>query len=118
MTTETEEGLGKAIRQARRRTGLTQSELGEFAGADRFAIAAIERGKFTTQVQRLLAVIDAVGLELTLTPRTLRLTQGNAEDMPGAVHAVASVPPVTVAVSNSGTETAEPPATDSAEGPR
>ncbi len=65
--------LGAAIRRARKESGLTQSELGEFAGADRFAIAALERGQVTTQVKRLIAVLDAVGLELTVNPRSRRL---------------------------------------------
>jgi HTH-type transcriptional regulator/antitoxin HipB len=65
--------LGAAIRRARKAVGLTQAELGAFAGADRFAIAALERGQVTTQVKRLVAVLDAVGLELTVSPRSRRL---------------------------------------------
>jgi DNA-binding XRE family transcriptional regulator len=70
--------LGAAIRQARREAGLTQAELGAFAGADRFAIAALERGQVTTQVKRLLSVLDAVGLELVVVPRS-RLLASSGE---------------------------------------
>lgn len=68
--------LGQEIRRARNAAGLTQQELGEFIGADRIAIAALERGEVTTQVRRLLAVLDAVGLEIELQPRTRRLAAG------------------------------------------
>ena len=71
--TQTETKLGAAIRDARVRAHLNQTELGEFAGVDRFTIANLERGQFTTQVRRLLAVLDAVGLELSVTSRSRRL---------------------------------------------
>ncbi len=69
--------LSTAIHDARVEARLTQAELGAFAGADRFAIAALERGQITTQVKRLLAVLDAVGLELTVAPRSRRLAVSN-----------------------------------------
>ena len=65
--------LGAALRHARKRAGLTQAELGEFAGIDRFAVAAIERGHATTQLRRLFALLDAVGLDLVVTPLSCRL---------------------------------------------
>ena len=72
--------LGAAIRRARRAAGLTQAELGEFAGgADRHMIAALERGEVTTQLQRLLDIVDAVGLEIDLRPRTVRLASSVGE---------------------------------------
>lgn len=64
--------LGTAVRDARRKAGLTQAELGEFlGGVDRHVIAAIERGRVTAQVQRILDLFEAVGLELELRPRTV-----------------------------------------------
>jgi transcriptional regulator with XRE-family HTH domain len=75
----TEDRLATRIKAARREAGLTQAELGEFVGADRYAIAALERGHLTTQVRRLLQVLDAVGLEIDLQPRTRRLATGIPE---------------------------------------
>ncbi len=70
--------IGAAIKDARLRAGLTQSELGEFVCADRFAIASLESATVTTQVRRLLDVLDAVGLELDLRPLTQRLAVASA----------------------------------------
>lgn len=65
--------LGQDIRNARIAAGLTQSDLGEFAdGVDRHAVAAIERGDVTKQLGRLLAMLDAMGLEVELVPRAVR----------------------------------------------
>lgn len=72
--------LAAAIRTARSRAHLTQAELGEFVDADRFAIAAIEAGKTTTQLRRLLDVLDAVGLELKVQARTQSLAVNDATD--------------------------------------
>lgn len=65
--------IGAAIRAARKGAGLTQADLGDFIGADRFAIADIERGEVTAQVRRLLDLIDILGLEIVVRPRTLGL---------------------------------------------
>lgn len=73
------EALGTSIRAARRAAGLTQAELGEFVGADRYAIAALERGRTTTQVQRLFDVLGAIGLEVEVRPRTKRLASAHSD---------------------------------------
>lgn len=65
--------LGETIRRARVAANLTQSDLGEFCGGvDRHVIAAIERGAVTTQVQRLFDVLDVLGLDIRVRPRTHR----------------------------------------------
>jgi HTH-type transcriptional regulator/antitoxin HipB len=63
--------LGAAIRRARVDANLTQADVGEFLGGlDRHVVAALERGVVTTQVQRLLELLDVLGLELNVKPRT------------------------------------------------
>lgn len=70
--------LGSAMRRARRALGLTQGELGQYVGGvDRHVVAAIERGEFTQQVQRLIALLDVLGLELTVRPRSERLASAD-----------------------------------------
>jgi len=65
--------LGAAIRRARVEANLTQADVGEFLGGlDRHVVAALERGSVTTQVQRLLDLLDVLGLELDVKPRTHR----------------------------------------------
>ena len=72
------QSLGGAIRQARIDAGLTQSELGEFMGVDRFAVAKLESGRMTTQLRRLIEALDAVGLELTVVPRSRRFAMADS----------------------------------------
>lgn len=61
--------VGVALRAARQRAGLTQAELGEFAGGvDRHLVAALERGQVTIQTQRLFQLLSALGLDLVVRP--------------------------------------------------
>ncbi len=63
--------VGAAIREARKAMGLRQDELAAAAAAGvgvRFLVE-LERGKPTVQLDRVLAVLAAVGLELTVIPR-------------------------------------------------
>ena len=78
--TPDETRLGVAIRDARVRAHLNQTELGEFAGVDRYTIANLERGQFTAQVRRLLAVLEAVGLEIRVVPRSRGLASAAEPD--------------------------------------
>lgn len=65
--------LGHNIREARIAAGLTQADLGDFAGGiDRHTIAAIENGQATKQLERVLTLLDALGLEVELVPRAVR----------------------------------------------
>ncbi|HVX23490.1 MAG TPA: helix-turn-helix transcriptional regulator [Acidimicrobiales bacterium] len=59
---------------------MTQAELGEFAGVDRSTVANLENARLTAQVRRLLAILDALGLHLTVTPRTRLLATAAADD--------------------------------------
>lgn len=68
--------IGEVLRQARQRSGLTQAELGEFAGGiDRHFVAGIERGDATKQLQRLLALAELLGLEIVARPVAGRAPQ-------------------------------------------
>ena len=59
-------GLGKKIRTAREKAGLTQTELGEAAGLSRpqNAISEIERNVYQTRFSTLGAIAKALGLSL------------------------------------------------------
>jgi transcriptional regulator with XRE-family HTH domain len=54
------------IQQARRRAGLTQSELAGRVGTTQSAIARWERGSTHPTVERLQSLVEACGLELRL----------------------------------------------------
>lgn len=69
MTTypiHTAEALGAAIREARRRQGLTQRELALAVGAGERFIGELENGKPTIRLGKALEVARSLGLRLTL----------------------------------------------------
>lgn len=61
--------LGRAIREARKRLGLRQEDVALASGVGMRFVHDIEHGKPTLELERLLRVIRAVGLELRLDDR-------------------------------------------------
>lgn len=57
--------LGFAIRDARLRRGLSQSELAEQVGSTRFVISRLENGEPAKQITMLLDLFRALGLDLS-----------------------------------------------------
>lgn len=64
--------IGQAIRATRKALGLTQPELAGAAGVGLRFLVELERGKPTVQLNRVLAVLQALGLDLRIAPRTPR----------------------------------------------
>jgi y4mF family transcriptional regulator len=60
--------IGIAVKERRVELGLNQGELSLVAGVSRRTIHAIEHGKPTIQLAALVAVLQAVGLELGARP--------------------------------------------------
>ncbi len=58
--------LGQVIRAERKTQKLTQEELGKFSGTGINFISELERGKSTVRFDKLLAVLETLGLELQL----------------------------------------------------
>jgi len=58
--------LGAALRTARKRLGLTQSDLALAAGVGLRFIVDLEAGKATVRLEQVLRVIEALGGELAL----------------------------------------------------
>lgn len=63
--------LGLAIRRRRKELGLTQEALAEFAGCGLAFLYDLERGKPSVRLDKVLDVLDVLGLEL-------RVEQGHA----------------------------------------
>jgi y4mF family transcriptional regulator len=61
--------IGQSVRTARKTLGLTQPELAAAAGVGLRFLVELERGKPTVRLDRMLAVLDALGLELQIAPR-------------------------------------------------
>lgn len=56
--------LGRDVRSRRREFQLAQQDLAELAGTSTRFIGSLEKGKPTVRLDKLLAVLDALGLEL------------------------------------------------------
>jgi transcriptional regulator with XRE-family HTH domain len=61
------EDLGTAIAEFRAESGLTQAELARQVGLHRTYLSNIERGETPEFVRRYFALLDALGLELTIS---------------------------------------------------
>ena len=61
--------IGAALRQARKRQGLTQAQLAEKAGLRQHTISLVEGGKPYTQIRVIFAMMAALGLDATLVDR-------------------------------------------------
>jgi transcriptional regulator with XRE-family HTH domain len=67
--------LGPVLKEARKKARLSQAELAAPLGMSRATISAIEGARCEEiGFAKLAALLDSVGLELTVTPRTGRPT--------------------------------------------
>lgn len=64
-------GVGADVRRRRRDLALTQEALAELAGCSSRFVRALETGKGTVRLDKVTAVLDALGLELRLVRRTV-----------------------------------------------
>ncbi len=62
--------LGGQIRAARRELGMTQVDLGEMLGIDEDYLGLAEQGRHPLYFDRLVEMLDAVGLALVAVPKS------------------------------------------------
>lgn len=62
--------LGQIIRMKRRTLGLTQEHVAGLAGIGIRYLSDLERGKQTTEMGKALQVVNCLGLELFVKPRS------------------------------------------------
>jgi y4mF family transcriptional regulator len=58
------------VRARRMRLGLTQQHLADLAGVSERFVRFVEQGKPSVQLDSLTAILETLGLELRLAPRT------------------------------------------------
>ncbi|MBK6896840.1 MAG: helix-turn-helix transcriptional regulator [Alphaproteobacteria bacterium] len=63
------EQIGNALRRARKKLGMSQSELGEKSGLRQETISLIEKGNPAAKLETILAVLSALNLEIKITQR-------------------------------------------------
>jgi len=61
--------LGAMIRQRRKALGLRQDAVAMAAGVGVMFVSALERGKASAEVEKVLAVLNAVGIDVYLKTR-------------------------------------------------
>ena len=61
--------IGAEIRRRRKRLRLTQADVADLVGVNRRLVSEVERGRTSTTLRHLIAVCDAVGLDLVARPR-------------------------------------------------
>jgi y4mF family transcriptional regulator len=71
VVAEEAEALGRQIRAARRRQGMSQDDLAFAANVSPRTVFAIERGKATVRFDMLARVLTAAGLRLSTEPRDM-----------------------------------------------
>jgi HTH-type transcriptional regulator/antitoxin HipB len=69
--------IGVAIARERRRRGLNQAALASLVGLRQEAISKIEAGNDATRLSKILDILAALDLELTVAPRR----KGTAQDI-------------------------------------
>ena len=74
--------LGAALRARRKALGLTQADLARFAGCGLAYLYELETGKPTLRLDKLLDVLQVLGLTLRLEHGKTPLVFANAESSP------------------------------------
>lgn len=75
--------IGARIERERRKHGLTQKELADLTGVNRQYVSELETGKATKHLDRLVAVLDVLGMQLQAVPRTATLAVERTAEPPG-----------------------------------
>ena len=63
------ESLGSALREERRKKGLSQAAAGKSVGIDQPTVSKVEQGNSGTRLDTLFRLLAALDLELVLQPR-------------------------------------------------
>lgn len=73
------EYLGRAIKEVRRRKGLTQQDLADNTGTSAKFISDVERGKKTVQIDKVFDLIRALNLKIYITDSQLGKEEANGK---------------------------------------
>lgn len=76
--------IASALRQRRADLGMTQEDLADAIGVDRQYIVGLESGRSVQQLDRLIAALNGLGLELVVVPRAHPLAQRMLVETPTA----------------------------------
>lgn len=72
------EQIGNAIRRARKKRGMSQSDLAKMTGLRQGTISQIEKGHAAAKLETILAILSALDLEFQIQSRSFSGTIGGA----------------------------------------
>ena len=62
--------IGNSIRRARKKSGMSQSELGKKAGLRQETISFIENGNPAAKIETILSILAVLGLEIRISEKS------------------------------------------------
>lgn len=68
----TQQEIGKAIKDRRKKLGVNQHTLADLASVAVNTVVAIERGEGNPQLSTLLTILDTLGLQLDVNTKLLK----------------------------------------------
>lgn len=68
-------GISEVVRQRRQTLGLTQLELADLAEVSERLIRDLETGKLTVGIDKLLSILESLGLEIRIEKTYMKHTQ-------------------------------------------
>lgn len=63
------EGIGKVIRERRKKLGYTQGFIADFTGLSVSFISDVERGKSTAEIGKIIMLMNTLGLDIIVESR-------------------------------------------------
>lgn len=73
VTVHSSVDLGELVKAVRRSQGLLQTDLAGLSGTGNRFVVDLERGKPTLQLQKVLDMLDLLGLEVQVVPKRASL---------------------------------------------
>ncbi len=71
------ESLGKALRAARKKKKMTQTQVGKIVGIEQHTVSKLEAGRIGVSLGTLFRVLSALELELVVRPRQKVVSGGD-----------------------------------------
>ena len=72
--------IGRVVRNQRREHNLRQAELAAIAGVGTRFVSELENGKFSLEMGKAIQVLQTVGLELSVSPRSAQWDTNDAAE--------------------------------------
>ena len=70
--------LAETVKTLRKKHGLSQSELADIAGVSLPSVSRLERGKETIRLDVLAKILDCLGYQIELKPKTAQVGEERA----------------------------------------